>query len=331
MRVLVTGANGFVGNAICRDLLKNSHNVFKIVNQKFNVPLEQNPDRSFQTYSCDITDEKSISKIYEIGSIDVIVHCAGLAHQFQEVDNTKFWNVNVEGTRNICSLSSRLKPKHFIQISSVSVYGNVDEIYKEFPINENDICDPKDIYGKSKLEAENVCRKFFEKTQTKLTILRLATVIGEGDKGNVLRLIKLIDKKRFIWIGEGKNRKSLIYVTDVSKAVNELLSCTISETEIFNVTAKDIEMSEIVKVISQCLEKKVPTIKLPDKFLNKTFRFLYKITKIKKFQGLSKSLEKWVSNDIYSGELFFQRYGFIPTVTIEKALEKEIVWYLEQQ
>ena len=204
MKVLVTGASGFVGREIVAELLREKHEVFCLVSPK--SKKDKDLPNFFQADISEVEDLNELEKSFE--NIDAIIHSAGLAHQFGKTADEDFWNVNVNGTQNVARLAVNLQVKHFILISSVSVYENV--LRETISIDETFACNPKSIYARSKFESENVAREVCEANKIALTILRLATVIGENDRGNTARLIEAIDKKRFIWIGKGENRKSLI-------------------------------------------------------------------------------------------------------------------------
>ncbi|HVE55951.1 MAG TPA: NAD-dependent epimerase/dehydratase family protein, partial [Pyrinomonadaceae bacterium] len=166
----------------------------------------------------------------------------------------------------------------------------------------------------------------------RLTILRLATVIGEGDRGNTARLITMIDKGRFFWVGKGGNKKSLIYKKDVAEGILKAIkSKENTGTEIYNLTGEAVSMREIVETIARGLNKKIPRIKVPEKFV----RGLFSVNKtglsfeyLKKFE---KTFEKWLSDDIFSGRRFYEKFNFKPETTVYEALTKQVDYYLSQK
>ena len=190
MRVLVTGAKGFVGKAIISAL---SQSRIEIVMLDLPPARADIPPGHF--FGVDITNEVELGYFSSIGGIDAVIHAAGLAHQFGVVTREKFWRVNVDGTENAARLAVRLNAKGFILISSVSVYGKVGQEGSER--TGTSACHPEGLYAESKYESENAARRVCEKHGIDLIVLRLATVIGEGDAGNVSRLIKAVDKRKF--------------------------------------------------------------------------------------------------------------------------------------
>jgi len=337
MKVLVTGASGFVGRAIVEELRRNEVKVIELQSGRVEKRKDTTGNNHFEI-KADITKKDEVLKLKKIGEVDAIVHAAGLAHQFKDVKSEEFWSVNVEGTANVLELSKLLKIKHFILISSVSVYGNVDKDKFVLPgVTEDLRCYPKDFYAESKLEAEKITSQKCEEINVALTILRLATVIGEEDRGNFLRLIKAIDKRRFWWIGKGINYKSLIHREDVAGAVCKLLLEKKSEvnnknnlSEIFNVSAEPLQMKEIVEIISRELNKSVFGLSINENFLTKIFNFSSRNFKIKKIERLRQTVGKWLANDAYSARKLKQEYQYEAKIDIDEAIRREVKWYLQQ-
>jgi nucleoside-diphosphate-sugar epimerase len=326
-KILVTGANGFIGEAICRELKNASYDIYKLVRKSEKKQVGQK-----NVLVGDIGSEDFNPNIKTIGSADILIHCAGLAHQFGNTVEEQFWQVNVEGTQRVAELALKLKVKHFIHISSVSVYGIISN--EKSAINETTYCQPKDIYSRSKFESEKRVRSILRDTVVNLTILRPVTVIGEGDRGNVYRLIKLIRRGKFIWLGRGRNEKSLIYKNDLARAVLALIEQGAKKGEkfnIYNLSAHSASMFEIVGVISRLLKRKIIPLKIPVRPVLGIIALLRKITKTEKLIELENSINKWIRNDVYSAEKFFRDYGYRPETPIPFALEKEVKWFLNKK
>jgi nucleoside-diphosphate-sugar epimerase len=322
MRILVTGATGFVGRAIVAELQKENHEVFCLGSlnsiNKDNLP-------NFQ--KADIADFESLKKLENLQNIEAVIHSAGLAHQFTKIDEEDFWRINVVGTKNSALLAANSGVKHFILISSVAVYGKIRQQKGLVAVREDFECEPESVYARSKLESEKAAREVCEKKRIPLTILRLATVIGENDRGNTARLIETIDKRLFIWIGKGKNYKSLVYKNDVAKACLSVLDKKTPATEIFNVTAKPVSMKEIVSEIALRLDRKIPKIHIPVRLLQKIFLINTKLFRIEKILGQSATIEKWLSDDIFSGDKIASEYGFRAETPISEAIRRQVEVY----
>jgi UDP-glucose 4-epimerase len=330
MKILVTGASGLVGGTIVEELLRNSFEVYALVGANSKTNKFGGVKKIFKA---DITEYQNLAALASLENVDVIIHSAGLAHQFEDRTEKEFWKVNVLGTENVARLAVKLKVKHFILISSVAVYGkkpanlglNNLAIYK-FGITEEAVCQPQGFYAHSKLESEKAAQRICADSKIALTILRPAAVIGEEDRGNVARLIKAIDKKRFFWIGAGENFKSLIYKGDVAKACVKILRKT-AGNEIFNVTAQPSTMKEIVSEIENNLGIKAPKFSISSKILSKCFLINTKFLRLKKLNQIEGILEKWLSEDVFSGEKFKKIYGFQTEISIKEAIRRQVEHY----
>jgi UDP-glucose 4-epimerase len=321
MKVLVTGAKGFVGRAIVSELLKN-HVEFVVLDLP-PAPVDIPPDRFV---GADITNYEELEKLSGIGDVDAVIHAAGLAHQFGVVTREKFWSVNVQGTGNAARLAAKLNAKRFVLISSVSVYGKTDQEGSDR--KESDACNPEGFYAESKYESENAAREMCEKNGIDLTVLRLATVIGEGDAGNVSRLIKAVNERRFYWIGNGRNRKSLVYKGDVARACLTVIKDNRTGGGIYNISAGPETMKNIVTYIEHALGKKVPAIRIPPGLIRPAFALNSKTLSIGKISRLGERVEKWLSDENFSSESFKTAYEFEVKTTIEEAIIREVTWYL---
>jgi nucleoside-diphosphate-sugar epimerase len=305
MKVLVTGASGFLGQAIVEDFLSNDVEVVGV-------------SKTSGHFQADITLEKSLDKLSNLENIDAVIHSAGLAHQFGKTQREKFFEVNVKGTENVLKLAKTLQTKHFILISSVAVYGSSFKFQisnSKFRISNNKFqeeleCNPIGDYAESKYEAEKLATKFCAENNIRLTILRPATIIGEGDKGNVSRLITTIKNKQFYWIGKGENIKSLIDKNDAAEACFLAAKKPKSEFQVYNLTANPIKMRTIVDTIADELKIKIPKLYMPKQLADIIGLF-------------SGTIKKWLSDDFFSGDKIQSELGFQPQTDIQESIRRE--------
>lgn len=328
MKALVTGASGFVGKAIVAELLSRGIDVVAAGGP--NTAFEPGTIQSGNYYSIDITDSADLDKILEIEGADCVIHSAGLAHRFGNVATADYQSVNVTGVENVANLAVRLGAKHFILVSSVLVYGKNSTIGPA-GITEDFECRPTDPYSQSKLDGEIAAKLICEVKSMALTILRPAPIIGEGSKGNFARLIRAIDKGRFVSVGKGLNHKSFVYVGDVARACAVILENKTGKNEIFNVTAKPVQMRDVVSEIYRAINKKPIPFSISPDLLRNTVQLVSNIALKNKLAAILKSLDTWVSEDVYSAELLHKSYGFVPQVTIKEAILLEVAWYLKSK
>ena len=335
MNILVSGATGFVGRAIVEELILNKSEKLKIYGLGNRQVTKTSSFPDF--FKVDLTNSESLFVLENFADLDVIVHSAGLAHQFRNSLKGEFYNVNVKGTKNILEFAVEKSVKHFVLISSVSVYGRENEsraVGDLKKINENEACFPKGEYAVSKLKAEGLAMEICRENNIALTILRLATVVGEGDQGNVGRLIRAIDQKKFVMIGKGENYKTLIYKKDVARAcriVIEKKDLSGREAEIFNVAADPVRMKSVVAIISHRLGKKQTGFFVPLTITRLPIKVVSKLFPLQIVKSLAETLNKWTSNEIYANEKIKQKYSFQPETDITEALGREADFYIKKQ
>lgn len=325
MKVLVTGATGFVGKAIVSELLFRQNEVFAAGGPQSTSPLKSNLAGFF---AIDVSNEDSFDKLERIIEVDAVIHAAGIAHRLVgHVHDSEYRKVNVAGVANIARLAGRLGAKQFILISSVLVYGK-RRLDDEEIITEDHVCEPTDVYARSKLDGERKAVENCEQNNVKLTILRPAPIIGEGSRGNFARLIKAINRRRFIWVGDGSNLKSLVYVKDVAKAAVEILQKKSTKgIEIFNVAGNPVTMSDIVAAISGSLGKSVPPIRISPSILRKGLQLTRGVGLAAKSARIRNTLDTWLSQDVYSVDKLRKTYEFEAEMEITEAIRREIYWY----
>lgn len=316
MRVLVTGATGFVGTRLVSALTDAGHEVVGV-----------GGPRSSAQNSVDVACRTSVETLRSIGGLDAIVHTASLAHRFAEVAETEFRNVNVHGVENIANLAAALGARHFLLFSSTLVYGRRSD--RAVVVTEDMDCRPDGIYGQSKLDGEYAAKRICEQNSIDLTIFRASPIVGEGSKGNFARLIEAIDKRKFVMVGDGLNRKSLIYVGDVTRAAVTVVGHGGDKTQIFNVTSEATTMRDIVHNIEESLGRRailpfaIPAG--PAKFMIDSAA---KVLRHDRLRRLSATLNTWLTADVYSTDKFETTYNFKSQTDIATAIKLETAHYL---
>jgi nucleoside-diphosphate-sugar epimerase len=335
MKILVTGATGFVGRAVVEELIANGEKKME-VHTTGARSLEKAGELP-RYKRIDITKPENFRGVFKTNKISAVVHSAGLAHQFQAASAGDFYKINVLGTKNVLEFAADRSAEHFVLISSVAVYGSSGENGKDGAtiqkITEDAACFPQNEYARSKLDAEKEAVRFCIENKIALTILRPATVIGEDDAGNVSRLIAAIDGRRFLMPGKGENLKTLIYKKDAARACRIILEkkdFNLKQPEIFNVAAEPVSMKFIVGQIYGCLGRKPPDVFIPIRFLSAPLEVFARLP-VKKIRFLRDFLKKWASDEVFSGERIFQKYSFKPETTVAEALEREVISYRKRK
>ena len=320
--LLVTGTHGFLGSEISRQAIAAGLAIRGSdrdpANQTLQVPY----------FPADILDSASLGSIVE--GVDCVIHAAGLAHIFDKTKatNAPFKEINEVGTANVARAAAEAGVKHFVLISSVSVYGP----FTRGRYDETDSCRPEGKYAKSKYQAELRATEIAKGSGMALTILRLATLYGEGDPGNVARLMRSIDRGRFIWIGDGSNHKSLLYKGDAARAVLAVVSSPASGINIYNVSAPPCTMREIVQGLASALGMPVPTWHIPASLTLAVAGMAAAVAGGKgRLGNLHSTLQKWLADDAYSADKFEKAFNFKTQVSLGEGLCREVEWYRGQE
>ena len=320
-QVLVTGANGFLGRAILSRLLTSGISVHATDLGATNGASDVEYRRA------DITRHGELKPVLK--NATTVIHVAGLAHIFSPDTNSveRFRQINEIGTANVASAAAAAGVRHFILISSVSVYGP----YTQGIYDENTPCNPVGPYALSKYNAELRAIKIAGESGMALTTLRLATLYGEGDPGNVGRLMRTLDRGRFLWIGDGSNRKSLLYKGDAARACMAVAERPASGISIYNVSAPACTMREIVDGIADALGKHPFPIRVRASLALLLSRHLSRMPLNLRMGGLHQTVKKWLAEDVYDTRRFEEAYGFQTKTSLTDGLKREVDWYRQNQ
>ena len=322
-QLLITGASGFLGRAIAAQAEADGVAVRCTGRTPNPSPLLPN------YHSADLTNGDCVDGLFD--SVTQVIHSAGLAHQFGNQDDIadRFQRVNVDATRNVATAAARAGVEQFVLVSSVSVYGT----QTNSPVPDDAPCHPVGPYAESKWQAEQVAMEIADQAGMRLTILRMATIYGEQDPGNVLKLVQAIDSGRFVWIGRGRNMKSLIHVDDAGRAcLQAALFCPADTSDtrprIFNVSAVPESMHTIVQSIGHSLGQPVRgwhvPAALPLAVTNIAGRIIPGGRVVRRLHG---TIHKWLANDEYDGSRFAKEYDFSPSINLSDGIEREVAWY----
>jgi nucleoside-diphosphate-sugar epimerase len=321
VRVLVTGASGFVGSAIAWRCQEAGLEV-RCTGRSGKIP-----EHLVDYWTADLLDADALSGL--VAGVEAVVHAAGLAHQFGQANRARdrFRAINVCTTENVVRAAIRQGVRHVILVSSVSVYGpHAVTICKE-----EHLCCPQEPYSQSKYEAEQRAVELAQEFGLKLTILRLATVYGEEDRGNVARLIRVIDHGRFAWVGTGTNLKSLIHRDDVARACVTVLRQPPAGINVFNLSGPPCPMRQIVDTLAGALDRRLPRWHIPASLALCLARLAGAMGGKNSFLLRPyAALRKWLAEDAYDSGRFNQMFSFQTQIPLAEGLHREVMWYKSQ-
>ena len=215
MKVLVTGAAGFLGYHVVNRLMSKGYEVYGI--DIAPIRLSDYP-RDFAFYQVDVRNKPVMKEVFKDKGIEAIVHGAAALPLWSRKD---IFETNVTGTRNMLELAEELGVRRFCYISSTAVYG----VPEKHPIYEDDPLIGVGPYGESKILAEQVCNEYRAKGEMVVSVIRPKTFIGTGRMGVFGILYTWVKEGRRIpVIGNGENRYQLLEVEDLVDAIELTLT-----------------------------------------------------------------------------------------------------------
>ena len=283
MKILVTGATGFIGSALI-EYLTNFPD-FSVVGMV----------RSVKDISCSSGVEFRLGEIgsenkstMNLSDIDVIIHTAGRAHVMN--DNSanpidEFRRVNTYGTLDLARLAGDSGVKRFIFLSSIKVNG--ESTYIGSPFSIDSIEDPRDAYGVSKYEAEIGLRKMSLETALDVTIIRPPLVYGPGVKGNFSTLIKLLSLRIPLPLASvTNNRRSIVGIDNLLSMIAICVRHPKAANQTFLISDKDdLSTSNLLRLLGASIGKPAVLFEFPVVILNLIAKLFFVKAKAQRIMG----------------------------------------------
>jgi len=251
MKIIVIGGSGFIGTNLV-EILKDTHEV-KIVDKQMSHFF---PELTTIANICDVDALRSA-----LEPADIVVNLAA-EHRDDVSPKSLYYDVNVQGTKNILQVMDEKGIKTIFFTSSVAVYG----LNKVNP-NEEHPVDPFNDYGITKYQAEEVLREWYNRDQSNhnLFVLRPTVVFGPRNRGNVYNLLKQIASGKFMMIGKGQNKKSMAFVKNIVGFIQYAIdSNKYSGNNVYNYIDKpDLSTIELVQIAEKATGKSLSPMKIP--------------------------------------------------------------------
>lgn len=253
---LVTGAAGYVGENLVKLLSKQGVRVRAMVRpggQKLcpNLP-------GVEIVEADISNPSSLAPVVE--GVTGVYHIAAIFRQ-QGLPDSVFRKVNAGGVKNIIEASISAGVKRFVHCSTVGVLGHVSEP----PADENTSYNPGDIYQVTKMEGELIALDYFRRKLIGGNVIRPGMVYGPGDM-RTLKLFKMVAKKRFFYVGQGKATVHFVDVRDLARSFVLAMKNEDVNGEIFIIAGEtSLPLCDFVKLVAEKCNVGKPWLKLPVK------------------------------------------------------------------
>jgi len=249
---LVTGSTGFIGNRLL-GLLKTIECDVRL--------LSRSEVNNYETVLCNLGQDRIPERALK--SVDTIFYLAGFAHDLQDPNKIEnlYRAVNVEATVELARLAVKNCVKRFVFVSSVKAGGLP---LSEHCASESDQSDPEGVYGRSKREVELKLLKIGKESGMHISIIRPSLVYGPVVKGNLQRMLSGIAKGWFPPLPETFNRRSMIHVDDLVRAILLVSEDKRANGEIFIATDGTPHSSrDIYNAMCDVLDKSIPKWSVP--------------------------------------------------------------------
>ena len=301
---LVTGATGVIGPVLVRSLLQEDYNVRVLIRRTSRESLL--PEGIEKRFG-DLNNTKVLNEA--VAGVSVIFHLSAKLHIDRPDLSQKeeYKEVNVEGTRRVVNAARTNDVRRLIFFSTINVYGPTDSgmVYDEkSPIN------PDGWYAQTKAQAEAIVLDGVPSV-----VLRLAAVYGPGMKGNYLRLLEAIRKGYFFMIGDGGNRRTLVFIRDLCRAALLAAEHPDALGQIYNVTDGKVHtLREVVGSLCEVMRKQPPKIALPRGMVRPLFGLMedgHRLVGRKSPIGRS-TVDKMLEDLAVSGDKIMRNLGFRP-------------------
>lgn len=322
MKVLVTGATGFVGSYLTEALVKDGFKVRTLVRQSSNTSLLK--DLGVEIIQGNITDAATLEQA--VKGCQQVYH---LAAKMVEPGTPRklYYTVNVEGTQTVARAALKANVERLVHASSAGVYG----VIKHPPVTETTPLNPSSAYRETKFLAEQAVLALYQQEGLPVVIARLPGVFGPGSL-SLLGLVKVIASKRFRMIGTGENHDHLGYVSDIVDGLRRCAQTKGIEGECYLIAgAEAVRVKDLVHMISQELGVKGFQGRLP-------------IAPYRAFNSLAEIVYKQFGVDlprVHRYGLFLAdkvldiskakiQLGYYPNVSVEEGIRQTVQWYREK-
>lgn len=314
MRVLVTGATGFVGRHLCPALIGAGHEVSAAVRRPDHPGI---PNGVRSHVIPDIGPETDWSQA--LSDVGAVVHLAARAHVMKEKEADpagEYSRINAEGTAHLAKSAAGAGVRRFVYISTVKVMG---EYSTAQPFVETDTPEPESLYGISKLEAEKALLEVAGQGPLEPVILRPPPVYGPYCRGSFLSLMKLCNMAPLLPFLAVNNRRSFLYVGNLADAI---LRCLNADNKVagkiyFVRDGEDLSMPGLIRHITRALGRPALLFPAPKSLI----RLAGLMT------GKSESVEGIFENLQVDDEKIRRELGWTPPWDVVQGLKETAVWF----
>jgi len=313
-RILVTGASGFVGSALCPALDAAGYPTRRAVRK--GSEQGQSPGESVSVGQIGA----STNWAEALHGVECVVHLAARTHVLGETASdplSAYRRINVEGTRRLAEQAAAAGARRLVFLSSIKVNG---ERTGAQPFTEDDHPKPEDAYGTTKWEAEQMLREIEGKTRLEVMILRPPLVYGPGVKGNFLRLLRLVARRWPLPLASVRNQRSMIYVGNLVDSILACIRAPAATGRLYLVSdGTDISTPELLRSVAEALAVSPRLFSVPPSVLMLAATLLGQRAEASRLLGSLQANSSRIRREL----------GWRPRYTMEEGLAATARWFLE--
>jgi UDP-glucose 4-epimerase len=305
----VTGANGFLGRVLCATLERRGHAVRAAVR-----------DASKGSGLPDVVAVGDIDARTDwtraLQGVDTVIHAAARAHVLHDPASNEdlYARTNAEGTATLAAAAARSGIKRFVFVSSIKVNG---EGTISAPFTAQDVPNPQDAYGRSKLAAE---RALFALRDTGLEplVVRPPLVYGDGVRANFLRLLRWVDREVPLPLAAVKNSRSLVSVWNLADLLARLAEQGHQAADVFMVSdGEDLSTPELISRLAMALGRRALLLPVPVALLHFGASLVGKRDEIIRLCG-SLTVDAEPTRRVLA---------WAPPLSVDEGLARTVAWY----
>ena len=313
MKILVTGATGFVGKALCQKLLGEGHALRAAVWQ--GEPFPGLPKGVEAVAISSIGQDTDWGEM--LSGMDAVVHLAARVHVMEDRARdplSAYREVNVRGTESLARAAAKAGVKRLVFLSSVKVHG--EESDRSY--TEADPLAPQDPYGVSKLEAEAVLAHVSADTGLETVVIRPPLVYGPGVKANFLKLLGAVAAGYPFPFASVKNSRSMVYLGSLVDAIALCVKSPAAANKAFLVSdGEDVSTPELIRRIAEAIGQAPRLWPLPPGLMRLAGKLTGKASAVDRLLG---------SLTVDSGRIR-RELGWAPPFTMRQGLAETVAWY----
>lgn len=251
----VTGATGFLGGVLCRQLKEQGYRVRGLARDRNRA--EALRETGIDVAMGDVRDVESLDSAFQ--DVDVVFHVAALFRQ-QGVPDQTFWDVNVKGTTNVLSAAKAARVRRLVHCSTVGVHSHIPKP----PANESEPYRPDDIYQVTKCEGEKIALDWFRRSDgIDGCVVRPAMIWGPNDE-RTLKLFRGIARRRLPIIGHGRTLLHWVLVDDVARGMRLAAETSESTGKVYIIAGeRPVQMADLYAAIAREFGVSVLPFKCP--------------------------------------------------------------------